>query len=255
MQNRQKTYNLGLPLVLAMMTTPAAQAEVRWDDQGILVPRSNRDDIRQAPCGKDAIDEDLRTDLTGGDTVELMWEETKERTSHFRIAFSPDGQNNFEQNILLDNIVDDQDGPIFAPSQVHKFKAMVKIPNIACDKCALQIVQVLASNKQNGNKDHDSDKNEFYSCSDVRISFVPPPPPPPTPPPPPPPDSDGGADPSATRPPAPSGFDVIVRRQALPQDDAISTEDDQQDAAATDQSNEDDSKGGDKKAPKTGDQP
>lgn len=84
--------------------------------------------------------------LLPGSMVEVRWTEWINHPSHFRISFDDDGQDAFADPfsytsfyvnaaVLLDNIQD--------VNGVTEHSATIVLPNIECNNCTLQLMQVL----------------------------------------------------------------------------------------------------------------
>lgn len=80
-----------------------------------------------------------------GQTVDVRWTEVIDHPGHYRISFDDDGQDDFvdpagyddfyvSESVLLDNIPD-------LPNQ-SQYLATITLPNIECDNCTLQVMQV-----------------------------------------------------------------------------------------------------------------
>ena len=109
--------------------------------------------------------------LLPGSTVEVRWTEWINHPGHFRISFDADGQNDFVDpfaydsfyvapSVLLDNIPD-----VVGATQ---YSATIVLPNIECDNCTLQLMQVRydAPPFTSG-----GDSNDIHrACADVTLS-------------------------------------------------------------------------------------
>jgi len=193
---------------LAALAAPAARAHVRLDPEKSPKPRSSDSGLKVAPCGNipATTDDTQRTVLTAGATVTIYWEETINHTSHFRIAYAPDGDTDFDQHIIKDNILDDQSTPVTYtdPATYHHFSTKITVPDTPCDHCTLQLIQVMLDNP--------AAPSDYHSCADIKIvkgdAAAPPSPSPPSPAP---------SPTTAEKPTAPTGLKVQV--QALPAED------------------------------------
>ncbi len=148
-----------LTLIPATLATPAAFAHARWVlTGGALKPRTDSSGLKEpAPCGGAAVNESRRAELTAGESLELKWEETVNHPGHYRIAFSPDGVTGFDDNIIQDNIEDTQDDA----NVPHQYSLTITVPDIECDKCAFQLIQVMTENP--------AAPRNYNSCADVKI--------------------------------------------------------------------------------------
>lgn len=112
-------------------------------------PRPGTVFVNGYPCGYDP-DPGRTTALAlqPGAMVEVRWTEWIDHPGHFRISFDNDGQDSFvdptgyddyytNATVLLDNIED--------ASAVSEHAATVTLPNIECNTCTLQVMQVLTS--------------------------------------------------------------------------------------------------------------
>jgi hypothetical protein len=118
---------------------------------------------KQAPCGvtNDArvTDKSLITTFKAGEKITVEWTETVNHPGHFRIAFSEKGQNfpaaTLEPmaeggQILADDIPDDNS------KAGGKFTQEITLPNVTCDTCTLQLIQVM------------TDSGDYYfQCADL----------------------------------------------------------------------------------------
>jgi MYXO-CTERM domain-containing protein len=87
------------------------------------------------------------TTYAPGETITVTWDETVPHPGHFRISFDEDGDDGFvnpatvdELNsaptVLVDGIAD-KDG-------TQSYTQEVTLPNIECDNCTLQLIQVMS---------------------------------------------------------------------------------------------------------------
>ena len=130
-----------------------ASAHARWSLNGLVKPRTTATGLKEpAPCGGVA-----RTAtpvvLKSGDTVVVDFEETINHPGYFRIAFSPAGDQGFDQNILVDNITE-------VPA-TRIYPQTITLPDIECDDCTLQLIQVM--------EDRNPPTN-YYSCADIQLT-------------------------------------------------------------------------------------
>jgi hypothetical protein len=111
------------------------------------------------------------TKFLPGASVELRWTEWITHPGHFRISFDADGTDDFVDpssytdfytapSVLLDNI---------APADnVTQHSATIVLPNIECDTCTLQLMQVL-TDKPPFTTDANSD-DMHRQCADVTLT-------------------------------------------------------------------------------------
>jgi hypothetical protein len=145
-------------LVLWIGAVSPALAHIRLDS-----PVNRYPDQKNGPCGST---NDQRTDrvtvFEPGQTITVEWEETIKHPSHFRIAFSASGTDDFEDPtdfddyytndaVLLDEIPDREEGGFY--------QAQVTLPDLECDDCTLQLMQIMYDK---------SLANAFYwQCADL----------------------------------------------------------------------------------------
>ena len=144
--------------ILLIHSNPAL-AHARFKLGSITPPRNNSTGLKTAPCGGIA-KTNTPTIFTAGQNVEIEWEETINHPGYFRILFSPnavDDQADFDNNILLDNYTDTQNGN----DTPHSYKAVVPLPQQVCDQCTLQLIQVMMDRTPPSN---------YYSCSDIQVT-------------------------------------------------------------------------------------
>lgn len=103
-------------------------------------------DQKVGPCGRGPTDARTAnvTEFVAGQTITVTWRETINHPSHFRIAFDDDGQDFVDPpamdafysdpTVLLDEIPDEADGT---------YSVEVTLPQVECDNCTLQVVQVM----------------------------------------------------------------------------------------------------------------
>jgi hypothetical protein len=158
-----------IPACLLMTTLAGwaswAFAHARLDPTKSLKPRSDSSGLKTAPCGDVAATTDAskRTELVAGSTLTIEWQETIDHPGWFRIAFSPDGETGFDDNVLKDDITDDKDGSGIRyddPSTYVAFKTTIKVPDEPCEGCSIQLIQVMTDRNPPTN---------YYSCADIRI--------------------------------------------------------------------------------------
>lgn len=112
------------------------------------------------------------TVLQPGATIEVRWNETINHPGHFRISFDADGQDFSippdatsdtgltDDNVLLDLIADDPNGGMVTQ--------MITLPDIECDTCTLQVIQLMTDKPPYTT---DAASNDiYYQCADITLS-------------------------------------------------------------------------------------
>jgi MYXO-CTERM domain-containing protein len=120
---------------------------------------------KPGPCGINTRSTKYVTECRPGQTLTVILNETINHDSHYRIAFNPNGAT-FEDPtskddkdgkhpfVLLDGIKDES-----APQQSMK----VTLPDMPCDNCTLQLIQVMYDKTGNGFGNDDI----YYACADI----------------------------------------------------------------------------------------
>jgi MYXO-CTERM domain-containing protein len=112
-----------------------------------------------------------------GATITVQLKETIDHPSHYRIAFNPDGDafedpTSKDDNtgahpfVLKDNITDE-------PADTQSVQ--VTLPNVRCESCTLQLIQVMYDKGDNGFGGNDgpggkADNDDiYYACADIAL--------------------------------------------------------------------------------------
>ena len=153
-------------LLLALLWLPAdADAHLGLDAPA---SRYGPDTLKTGPCG---VAGGVRTNNVSyfepGETIEVLWNEYIDHPGHYRIAFDPDGDDDFvdpatmmelysNKAVLLDGIPDQgRDNP--------EYSAQITLPNITCDNCTLQVIQVMYDKPPYTTPGNDI----YYQCADL----------------------------------------------------------------------------------------
>ncbi|HEX4340238.1 MAG TPA: SCE4755 family polysaccharide monooxygenase-like protein [Polyangiaceae bacterium] len=143
-----------------------------------------------SPCGPGGIDDvqpiptsGIVTDFHVGQTIELDWIDTIAHPGYFRIALAAnradlkdptikqDSSCSFDEtmvpktasgNVLADGVLFRSRNGFNAPAGT-KFTYMVQLPDTPCDKCTLQVMQVMEADIQGLSNCH------YFHCADIRI--------------------------------------------------------------------------------------
>ena len=127
------------------------------------------------PCGFAEADPGRTTTtlLLPGATVEVRWTEWILEPGHFRISFDDNGQDSFvdpdsytdfytDPSVLLDNISEGGSG-------VMQHSATITLPNIECDNCTLQLMQVRTDVPPFTNDNASTDMHRL--CADLTLTL------------------------------------------------------------------------------------
>lgn len=162
-----KTFALGLGLhAFGLLSINGANAHIQ-----LTSPTQRYTDLKMGPCGKGGLDARTQNVTTAkpGATITVKWDETIDHPGHFRIAFDPDGAHFTDPSsftdtaprmyVLLDNIAD-KTGTAPIP-----YTAQVTLPNMECNNCTLQVLQVMTDKPPYG------DGNDiYYQCADFVLA-------------------------------------------------------------------------------------
>lgn len=129
--------------------------------------------IKDGPCGRmnDSRTTDMSrvTVLEPGATIMVTFNETIDHPGHFRIAFDDDGQDAFVTPLMRSQV---QTGPTFtAPVLLDSipdksggmYTSMVTLPNVECERCTLQLIQVMTTAASWMADDI------YYTCADIAL--------------------------------------------------------------------------------------
>jgi hypothetical protein len=113
--------------------------------------------------------EDRVTTFAPGDTITVQFDEYVGHSGRFRIAFDPDGASldEFNQNILLD--VPDPVGNMGNMGQGSKWSFPVKLPDMECENCSLQLIQAMDGNMTDPVLDPVQRPSTYFQCADIRL--------------------------------------------------------------------------------------
>lgn len=146
---------LAISALCATSVVSTVYGHARWKLDGPTPPRNESNGLKSEPCGNVART-NVPVTFQPGETIEVEWEETINHPGYFRISFSPQADEGFAQNVLLDNIPE-------VPA-IKFYSATITLPNITCDDCTLQLIQVMT--------DRPNDPF-YYSCADIRLEAAP----------------------------------------------------------------------------------
>ncbi len=150
---------VGLSYLLGAAMLLSASAALGHAHLTSPTPRAG-ENIKVGPCG--AAKGNKPTELKAGQTVRIEWLETIAHPGHFRLSFSQNSDAAFQPLQLkaggaATNIANPP-GP--APMQTQAHSAEVVLPNLTCDSCTIQLIQVMTETNPD---------TFYYSCADVRL--------------------------------------------------------------------------------------
>jgi hypothetical protein len=121
----------------------------------------------------DRSDSDRSTDrvtaLQSGSTLALQFNELVSHSGRYRVAFDPNGADlaDFDANILLD--VPDPPGNRGNTGQGTLWELQVPLPDVTCDHCTLQLIQVMNLDMVDPVPDPVG-ISSYYQCADITLS-------------------------------------------------------------------------------------
>jgi hypothetical protein len=155
-------------VVLAVLMLSPSEARAHLDMTS-PTSRYGPNTLKSGPCG---ISGGGRTENVAyyepGETIEVTWDEYIDHPGHYRIAFDEDGDDDFvdpatmmelysNDTVLLDGI-DDKEG-----RGERYYVETVTLPNVTCDNCTLQLIQVMYDKPPYETADDDI----YYQCADL----------------------------------------------------------------------------------------
>jgi uncharacterized protein (TIGR03382 family) len=144
-------------VVVAAIGVPAS-AHIKLDS-----PSPRTDALKAGPCGAPGSTRGTNiSTFLPGQTITVEWDETVDHPGHYRISFDASGTDAFPDPVqpddsfpttLVDQIADKNGG---------HYTQDVTLPNMECDNCTLQLVQVMTVSVP---------YNSFYfQCADLVLS-------------------------------------------------------------------------------------
>ena len=156
--------------VLALAAPAAAHVALEYPPS-----RYGGEVLKEGPCGLVGGARSTNvTELESGSQLTVVWDEYVDHPGHFRLAFDPDGDDDFADpvclancngrnmdiglyvnaSVLLDGIADTLGGE----SQVT-----ITLPDVECDRCTLQLIQVMTDKPPFSTPGNDL----YYQCADL----------------------------------------------------------------------------------------
>jgi hypothetical protein len=170
---RTRLIPAALALLLATPWPAAAHLGLSWPPS-----RHGADVLKDGPCGVAGSQRgEVVTVLEPGTQLDLVWDEYIDHPGHFRVAFDGEGDDDFVDppclsgcrsrqpvielystaGVLLDGIADTPSG---GPGGVR-----VTLPDIECEGCTLQVIQVMYDKPPYALPGNDI----YYQCADLAL--------------------------------------------------------------------------------------
>jgi hypothetical protein len=184
----------GFGVAILVLASSGSQAHFQMlQPSGWLVENQLGDPQKLAPCGGTTANPGTPTNIVGevrgGDMLHIKLRETVFHPGHYRIALavgsraelppdpevmtqdSPNGPRSVSAKIADAKRPILADG-LFAHTEKQAPDAFwetdVKLPNIHCDKCTLQVIEFMAEHGHNPDGDY-----SYHHCADLRITANP----------------------------------------------------------------------------------
>lgn len=154
-----------LPALALVFSASVADAHI-----ALMSPTPRYAQLKAGPCGKGATDARTTNVSTfePGSRITVTWKETIGHPGHYRISFDPNGQSLFTDpssftdvapraGVLVDNIAD--------KGGTQTYTQEITFPNIECNNCTLQVIQVMTDKPPYG----DGNDN-YYQCADIVLA-------------------------------------------------------------------------------------
>jgi len=110
---------------------------------------------------------DRATTFAPGDEITVRFDEYVGHSGRYRIAFDPDGADldDFNENILLDET--DPSGNVGNIGERSIWEFQVTLPDMTCDNCTLQLIQVMDGNTTDPVPDPVLRGGTYFQCADI----------------------------------------------------------------------------------------
>jgi len=170
--------------LIAIFLVSQIEAHARWV---CPKPRNANTGIKSGPCGPESGNfTGSYMDISPGPMTLVFEESIAHKGAPFRIALSVEGSDDYYHTCVLLNHIphNDDNAPIYGVESTYtKTYITVEIPNVKCDRCALQLVNPMTDKLEaNGQSQCLYDPtcttcndgvrcfSNYHSCSNVRIN-------------------------------------------------------------------------------------
>lgn len=180
-------------LLVLGLCTGSAHAHFAVDLDDTHVSRHGPGEIKNAPCGRPDSErgETVHT-YAPGQTIDVSWIEYVGHPGYYRIAFDNDGDDDFRNpasiapagracavgepncgdgdfynnaTVLIDDYGRHDDTP-----SGKRYTAQVTLPDVECENCTLQIIQVMTEQAKSPYDPSAEDADDlYYQCVDMRL--------------------------------------------------------------------------------------
>lgn len=147
---------------VSLFAISSAQGHARWKaGSAVSPPRDLSSGLKTPPCGG-ASRTTTPKSYRPGQAIAVEFEETINHPGYFEVYLLGENEtplSGFTSPLVTVN--DTQNNPI-VEGRNHLYTANINLPNVYCEKCSLQLVQVMTENPDFPSR--------YYSCSDIRLS-------------------------------------------------------------------------------------
>jgi hypothetical protein len=167
-------------LILSVVSLPAlsasvASAHIRVDSPAPRWTQNPKPPSCGAAARTDPEERGPRHTFQAGETITIEWTETVQHPGFYRIAFSEDGDdfvnpvdqsdNTMYPGVLVQDIEDkNTSGATYSQS--------VTLPNINCDNCTLQVIQVMTEGSKAPTESNPTN-HLYFQCVDLELEGAP----------------------------------------------------------------------------------
>lgn len=157
-------------LVAAALALLAADAGAHID---MTYPVAREMNQKAGPCGvAGSVRGDNITVLDPGATITVTWNETIAHPGWFRISFDDNGDDGFINPATIDDVNNSPTvlfDEIANPDGLGSYSQEVTLPNMECDNCTLQLMQVMLDKQP----EIWGDNEFYYRCADLVLGMAP----------------------------------------------------------------------------------
>ena len=110
------------------------------------------------------------TELAPGEPLTVTWTETVNHPGHFRVALDPTGTDDCTDPVTENDMDITGNVVAYVPDDGgSSFQHTFTLPDVACDGCVLQVLQVMTDKLGNGYGGYPDNDDLYYWCADIAI--------------------------------------------------------------------------------------
>jgi MYXO-CTERM domain-containing protein len=141
--------------------------------------RDPNTELKSPPCGPAVSKRSTNVAMfTPGQKIMVEWDETIQHPGHYRIAFDVDGQDFKDPTSFTDiatagkdlgsGVTVLMDGIMDMTGRGAAYKVEITLPDVECETCTLQLIQVMTDKSPYGNGD-----DIYHECADLVLERAP----------------------------------------------------------------------------------